>query len=92
VPGGAGYLVKTVPKGSPAWTAGVLGGDRTATINGQEIVVRGDVILEIAGIKLKTAEDRPEVRQTLGAMKTGQPFNVIVLRAGKIVELSGKLP
>src|SRR5882762_10726904 len=40
VPGGAGYLVKTVAKNSPAWNAGVLGGDRTATIQGQEIVVR----------------------------------------------------
>lgn len=44
---GVGYLVKAVAKGSPAWNAGILGGDRTATINGQEIVVRGDVILEI---------------------------------------------
>src|SRR5678816_3363840 len=40
VPGGAGYLVKTVAKDSPAWHAaehaGVLGGDRVATINGQD--------------------------------------------------------
>src|SRR5207247_324395 len=39
VPGGAGYLVKTAAKGSPAWNAGVLGGDRRAPIHGQEIVV-----------------------------------------------------
>src|SRR5262249_47965949 len=36
VPGGAGYLVKTVAKDSPAWHAGVLGGDRVATIDGQD--------------------------------------------------------
>jgi serine protease Do len=92
VPGGAGFLVKTVAKGSPAWKAGVLGGDRTATINGQEIVVRGDVILEMVGIPLKDVEDMPKVRAKLGTIPTGQPFKIIVLRAGKIVELMGTVP
>src|SRR5882672_3039147 len=92
VPGGAGYLVKTVAKGSPAWNAGVLGGDRTATIGGQEIVVRGDVILEIAGIRVKVVDDLPRIREKLGTMRSGQPFTVSVLRAGKMVELTGKVP
>jgi len=59
---GAGYLVKTVAKGSPAWKAGILGGDRTATINGQEIVVRGDIIVEVAGIAITAAPDRARTR------------------------------
>jgi len=92
VPGGVGYLVKTVAKGSPAWNAGVLGGDRTATIGGQEIVVRGDVILEIAGIRVKVVDDLPRIREKLGTMRSGQPFTVSVLRAGKMVELTGKVP
>jgi len=92
VPGGAGYLVKTVPKGSPAWNAGILGGDRTATIGGQEIVVRGDIILEMAGIRLDSDDDLSKVREKLGAMKSGQTFKTSVLRAGKIVELTGKVP
>ena len=92
VPGGSGFLVKTVAKGSPAWKAGVLGGDRTATVNGQEIVVRGDVILEMAGIPMKDVDDMPKVRAKLGTMPTGQPFKIVVLRAGKIVELTGTVP
>ena len=92
VPGGVGYLVKTVAKGSPAWNAGVVGGDRTATIDGHEIIVRGDIILEAAGISIKTAEDMSSVRAKLGTMKPGQPFTMRVLRAGKILELRGTLP
>ena len=92
VPDGAGYLVKTVAKGSPAWSAGVLGGDRAATIGGQEIVVRGDVILEIAGIRVMAVDDLPKIREKLGTMRSGQPFTVSVLRAGKMVELTGKVP
>jgi len=92
VPGGAGYLVKTVAKGSPAWDAGILGGDRTATIGGQEIVVRGDVILEMAGIRVRTVDDLPKIREKLGEMKSGQPFTASVLRAGKMITLTGKVP
>src|SRR5947208_1885361 len=92
VPGGAGYLVKTVAKDSPGWTAGLLGGDRTAMINGQEIVVRGDIILEAGGIAVKAIDDMPKIREKLNAMRTGQTIKIRVLRAGKIVDLTGTLP
>ena len=92
VPGGVGYLIKTVAKNSPAWKAGVLGGDRTATIQGQEIVLHGDVILEIAGIRVKSVEDLTAIREKLGTMPPGTPMTFSVLRAGKVVELTGTLP
>ena len=89
---GAGYLVKTVAKGSPAWSAGILGGDRTALINGQEIVVRGDVIVEVAGIAIRSAEDLAKVRSAVAAMKAGQALKIRVLRGGKLVDLTGTVP
>jgi S1-C subfamily serine protease len=92
VPGGAGYLVKTVAKGSPAWDAGVLGGDRTATIGGEAIVVRGDVILEVAGIAVKQASDFAAIRTRLQGMSSGAPISISVLRAGTIVTLRGTVP
>ena len=33
---------------------GPQGGDRPATISGQEIVVRGDIVLRMAGIAIKS--------------------------------------
>jgi S1-C subfamily serine protease len=92
VPGGSGLLVSVVPMGSPAWDMGLLGGDRTATIAGQDIVVRGDVVLAMAGIPIKADADVPKIRQRVGAMSTGQPFKASVLRAGKVIELTGKAP
>jgi serine protease Do len=91
VPGG-GFLVKTVARDSPAWKAGILGGDRTAMINGQEIVVRGDVIMEVAGIAIHTADDLAKVRSAVGTMKTGQALKIRVLRGGTLVDLAGSVP
>jgi len=92
VPGGSGFLVKIVPKGSPAWEMGIQGGDRTATIAGQDIVVRGDIVLTMAGIAIKSDEDLPKIRERLGTMAAGQPFKASVLRAGRVIELTGKVP
>jgi S1-C subfamily serine protease len=92
VPGGSGFLVKVVPMGSPAWDMGIQGGDRIATIDGQEIAVRGDIVLSIAGIAIKEDADLPRIREKLGTMASGQPFKASVLRAGRIIELTGKVP
>jgi S1-C subfamily serine protease len=92
VPGGSGLLVSVVPMGSPAWDMGIFGGDRTATIRGQEIVIRGDIVLSMAGIAIKSDADLPKIREKIGAMRTGEPFKASVLRAGKVLELTGKAP
>jgi len=92
IPGGSGLLLSVVPKGSPAWDMGLAGGDRTATIGGQELVVRGDIVLSIAGIRITSEADMPKIREKVGAMSTGQPFKASVLRAGKVIELTGKAP
>jgi S1-C subfamily serine protease len=92
VPGGSGLLVSVVPKGSPAWNMGILGGDRLATIGGQEIVVRGDIVLSMAGIPIKSEADLPRIRAKIGTMSTGEPFNASILRAGEVMELTGKAP
>ena len=92
VPGGSGFLVKVVPMGSPAWLMGIQGGDRIATITGQDIAVRGDIVLTIAGIQIKSDADLPKIREKLGAMPSGQSFTASVLRVGQVIELTGKVP
>jgi S1-C subfamily serine protease len=90
VPQPAGFLVKTVAKGSPAWDTGLLGGDKIATIGGQQIAVGGDIILTVDGIGADAGDSVEKIRDTLAAKPPGSPFKVKVLRAGKIVELTGK--
>ena len=63
-----------------------------ATVNGQELVVRGDIIIDMDGIKIDSIDDLPRVREKMGTMKSGTPIKITVLRAGKVIELTGKIP
>jgi serine protease Do len=88
VPQPAGYLVKTVARGSPAWLAGVQGGDRIARVNGEEIVVRGDIILAVGGVEFGPGESvMRRIRDVMEKAQSGEPLTLKILRAGKVVEL-----
>jgi S1-C subfamily serine protease len=89
VPAPAGFLVKTVADGSMAWTMGVTGGDRIATINGQQVALGGDIILAVDGIPVVSEDSVETIRTRLARAPPGTPFKMSVLRAGKIIELTG---
>ena len=90
VPEPAGFLVKTVAQGSSAWDMGLLGGDKVATIGGQQIAVGGDIILSVDDIAVGSDDNIEKIRNRLAAEPTGTPFTMKVLRAGKVVDLTGK--
>jgi len=90
LPEPSGFLVKTVAQGSSAWDMGLLGGDKIATIAGQQIAVGGDIILSIDGVAVGSGDNIEKIRSRLAAEPPGTPFKMKVLRAGKIVELTGK--
>jgi S1-C subfamily serine protease len=87
-----GFMVKTVAKGSPGELIGLRGGTKTAVIDGQTLVVGGDILLEVEGIAVATAADAARVRQHLNGLKPGAPLKVKVLRAGQVIQLNGKVP
>jgi len=89
VPQPAGYLVKTVAKGSPAWMAGIQGGDRAARINGEDIVVRGDIILAVGGVEFGPgAVVMQRIRERMEQAKSGDTLTLTVLRAGRVIALT----
>jgi len=90
VPQPAGFLVKTVAKASPAWDMGLLGGDKIATIAGQQIAVGGDIILTVDGIGAESGDSVEKIRARLASKPSGYSFVTRVLRAGQVVELTGK--
>jgi serine protease Do len=93
VPQSAGYLVKTVAKGSPAWKAGIQGGDRVARINGEDLVVRGDIILAIAGIDFGPGDVvLKQIRERLEQVRSGDALPLKILRAGKVLEITARVP
>jgi serine protease Do len=89
VPAPAGFLVKTVAQGSEAWNMGLLGGNKTVTIGGREVAVGGDVILSVDGIPAVSEDNIEKIRNRLAAAAPGATFKMAVLRAGKVIELTG---
>jgi serine protease Do len=51
LPQGAGFLVQRVAQGSPAWREGIRAGTLRTQIEGEELLLGGDIILEVNGIK-----------------------------------------
>jgi S1-C subfamily serine protease len=89
VPAPAAFLVKTVAQDSMAWKMGLKGSDGIVTVGGQEIPVGGDIILSVEGITVDSEDNIEKIRNTLVAVPPGGSFTMKVLRAGKILELTG---
>jgi len=89
VPAPAGFLVKTVAQGSTAWNMGLQGSDGTLTIGGKQIPVGGDIILSVEDIPVVSEENIEKIRNMLAGLAPGAPFKMSVLRAGKVIELTG---
>jgi S1-C subfamily serine protease len=89
VPGGAGFLVKTVAQGTMAWNMGLQGGDGTVTIGGKEIAVGGDIILSVEDIPVVSEDNIEKIRNMLAGVAPGAAFKMSILRAGKVIELTG---
>lgn len=92
VPQPEGFLIKTVAKGSPAESAGIRGGNRTAVIDGQTLVVGGDILLAVDGIPTGNLADYQRMRDHMQKLAPGATITVTVLRAGRVLNLTGKAP
>ena len=91
IPAPAGFLVKTVAQGSLAWNMGLQGGDKIVTIAGKDVAVGGDIILAVDDIPILSEENIEKVRNRLAGGAPGTPFKMRVLRAGRIIDLTGQL-
>jgi serine protease Do len=90
VPQSGGFLVKQVAKDSVAAQLGLRGGNRVAIVDGQRIVVGGDILLKIQGITMASAADRARVLKELEGLKVGDDLRVTILRDGEVAELTMK--
>jgi S1-C subfamily serine protease len=75
-----GVLVQTVVKDGPADKAGIEAGDTTATIDGEEVRLGGDIITEADGKKLASMEDLVELIQEA---KPGDQLELTVVHDGE---------
>jgi S1-C subfamily serine protease len=72
----SGALVQSVQKGTPAEKAGIHGGVTGSTEGGQ-VAVGGDIIVSIAGKKVKSSED---VAEDIHNKKPGETVSVGLMR------------
>ena len=72
VPQSGGFLVKQVVKDTMASRIGLKGGDRVGIVEGQKIVVGGDILLSVQGIPMASGDDRAKVFKTLEALRVGR--------------------
>jgi S1-C subfamily serine protease len=75
-----GVLVVTVAPNSPADDGGLRGGDTSETLNDQEIMVGGDVILALDGEDITSIE---QLAETIQAKEAGDEIELTVLRDGE---------
>jgi S1-C subfamily serine protease len=75
-----GAIVQSVEKGGPADKAGVEGGSTTATIEGAEFKLGGDIITEVNGKKIAGMEGLIEV---INQDQPGDTIELTILRDGQ---------
>jgi serine protease Do len=83
-----GALIVSVAPDSPAAEAGLLGGDKTETVNGQEIQVGGDVIVAVDGQDINSVE---ELAQAIRSKSAGDQVELSILRNGDPQTLTATL-
>jgi len=89
LPQTAGIVVQHVSEGSPAWRQGVRAGTLHTSVDGEDMLVGGDVLLEINGIPVTAAEGTvDQIYASLSQLKAGERVRSKVLRAGQVIELS----
>ncbi len=86
VPQPYGVLVQRVAEGSPSARIGLRGGQVRALIGELELLVGGDIILEVGGIPVAPDAYRKTQAYFL-QLKPGDPVVIKVLREGKQIEL-----
>jgi S1-C subfamily serine protease len=74
-----GVIVQSVVKDGPADKAGIEAGGTTATIEGEEVRLGGDIITEVDGKKLKSMDELIEIVQE---SKPGDQLDLTILRGG----------
>jgi serine protease Do len=75
-----GFLIESVEPGSPAESGGLRGGLFELTIEGQPILLGGDIITHVNG---KLIDDARALAATLSELEVGSRLKMTVVREGK---------
>ncbi|MDC0605161.1 trypsin-like peptidase domain-containing protein [Nitrosopumilus sp.] len=81
-----GFLIITVVEDSPASDAGLIGSNKTITVEGREYSIGGDIILAVDGIDVRKIDD---ILIHLQRVKTvGDDMDLEILRDGRTTNVT----
>jgi S1-C subfamily serine protease len=92
LPQAAGLLVQRVAERSPAARIGLKPGTVRAIIEGETLTVGGDVILEVQGIPIMDSTSYEKIQERLSRLHPGAEVTITILREGRQLELTSRLP
>jgi|GEM_PF-2692214 len=87
-----GMLVQRVDSDSVIGRAGLKSGDIRAQIEGQALLLGGDLILEINGLICATPHDFQLIKASTLALQENESYSISVYRDGEVVELIAGAP
>jgi S1-C subfamily serine protease len=79
-----GVLVEQVQAGTAADEAGLQGGSQQETINGQQVMIGGDVIIGIDGVPIASFD---ELTAFLQQAESGQVIALELVRDGSLLQV-----
>jgi serine protease Do len=91
LPQSGGVLVKKVAPLSLGEALGLRGGFYEMSLDGEEVVVGGDILLTLETIPLINEENLTKAWSLLQSLKAGDSIKSTILRKGKILEVSTKI-
>ena len=86
VPQESGMLVQHVVKDSPAGRMGIQGGFRKVSLDDQELMLGGDIILQVDEIRITGEESVYQIWEYLSSTNATRTHTIKVLRDGEIRE------
>jgi S1-C subfamily serine protease len=88
LPQRAGILIQAVAAGSPAAAFGLRPGTLPATIAGQSLVIGGDIILAVHGIRIGETDFWTRIREQTAELTDVDSIRLEILRGGEVIELA----
>ena len=84
IPRASGLLVLRLSSKGAANKIGLKGGTIDAIIDGTELVIGGDILLDFGGISFDTLNFRSLINEKLDGFDSGETIPITILRHGKI--------
>lgn len=87
LPQDSGLLVLSLSSKGAASKMGLRGGFIEATIDGVELLIGGDIILEFAGVNFSQHNFQNLIKEKLETLKKGDNISMKILRQGEIINI-----